>query len=163
MAIRSQRTAGRLVWSLVGCLVLALILASCGNDSPSEGTESTTSVELDSFVQQAGEFVVNLTGMSPGEGDVYESTRGEALEAVGSGSVAESASSARVYLVSFTGDFSLIGASRPEGVEAPQAKQVVVIIDATTGDMLDYGGLLDPVDLSIHLDPIQQGVVIETK
>ena len=80
-----------------------------------------------------------------------ETTRARALDAAGSSEV--NAVDNDVYLISAKGDFTAYHAAVPRGAQDPTGTVIFAVVDAETGEVLDWGLRQSPVPLGDAGDP----------
>jgi len=151
---RSTRTGLRFgaVLAAAALVVLGSVVVLRDRSDHSDTATQPSTLTPAAYVDAAAQALEGVSGVRPKAAAVYPSTsRNAALEAINAGSMAPSEGSVQVVTVEFRGDFTLNGASRPSGADAPTAKQYFVLIDTTTGQVLDAGGNNSPLDVSSRL------------
>lgn len=148
---------------LLGMSAVLLVLAGVGvwitaNDAKfSEASKQPDAIQ--GYVDQAAKFAEQSTGQAVTQALVYSGSRASLLAAADAGSVPEEAGRVDALLIEFDGPFETfhhpqLSDSKPEGAEV-----LVFILDAQTGEMLDGGGSLVPLELASKLgDPLKYSV-----
>lgn len=103
---------------------------------------STTEGNISATVKR---FAMVLGESAPGPSQYVKTTRKQASSAA-SGAVVDSDQA--VYLVQAPGKFTVPSARAPRGAKAPTGSNLTVTIDATTGQVLDWGVRQNQANLS---------------
>jgi len=130
----------------------SLLGAGCGDSRSTQQTAGTSQqpAEVPGYVLSAADYVANITQSSrPTNAVVYESDRSTAARTLGGAMLPDGGTA--THVVEFRGEFKLVGVSFPYGADPPFAHQIVIVIDAETDNMVDFGGLPQTVDVASKL------------
>jgi hypothetical protein len=151
---------------IVTTAALLLLVTGCGQSTDGEvvsvGAQPGEAISVEQSVSttkpdnSAVTIAVKLTadatrartGKSPSEADVYATTRAAALDAINAGRAPENEGLVSVFLITYTGDFTLNVFRGPVGAEPPRGKMLTYVVDASTGEILDIGVEEQAKDLS---------------